>query len=180
MCSAVAGARDHPAGLRRNGRDDHQRPCRATTYICSLRYCRHVSVSDFVRWTKGRSSHKIQQEFEHIRKRYWGQRFWQRGYFSTTAGNITDDLILRCLDPHTHKHGFSPPHDPTGVSLVVVQGQILVTSLATHHRAERESHGRYLVERVEAGTCGTNLIVRRVRVGFGISALCMERTVADT
>jgi len=41
----------------------------------------------FVRRAKGRSSRKIQQEFEHIRKRYWGQRFWGRGYFSTTAGN---------------------------------------------------------------------------------------------
>ena len=29
----------------------------------------HVSVSDFVRRAKGRSSRKIQQEFEHIRKR---------------------------------------------------------------------------------------------------------------
>ena len=53
----------------------------------------HVSVSDFVRRAKGRSSRKIQQEFEHIRKRYWGQRFWQRGDFSTTSGNITDDIM---------------------------------------------------------------------------------------
>lgn len=68
----------------------------------------HVSVSDFVRRAKGRSSRKIQQEFEHIRKRYWGQRFWQRGYFSTTSGNITDDIIMRYLDRHTHKEGFSP------------------------------------------------------------------------
>ena len=68
----------------------------------------HVSVSDFVRRAKGRSSRKIQQEFEHIRKRYWGQRFWQRGYFSTTSGNITDDIIMRYLDRHTHKNGFSP------------------------------------------------------------------------
>lgn len=45
-----------------------------------------VSVSDFVRRAKGRSSRKIQQEFEHIRKRYWGQHFWRRGYFSTTSG----------------------------------------------------------------------------------------------
>jgi len=68
----------------------------------------HVSVSDFVRRAKGRSSRKIQQEFEHIRKRYWGQRFWQLGYFSTTSGNITDDIILRYLDKHGHKNGFSP------------------------------------------------------------------------
>ena len=65
-------------------------------------------ASDFVRRAKGRSSRKIQQEFEHIRKRYWGQRFWQRGYFSTTSGNITDDIIMRYLDRHTHKDGFSP------------------------------------------------------------------------
>ena len=68
----------------------------------------HISVSDFVRRVKGRSSRKIQQEFEHIRKRYWGQRFWQHGYFSTTSGNITDDIIMRYLDRHTHKQGFSP------------------------------------------------------------------------
>ena len=68
----------------------------------------HISVSDFVRRAKGRSSRKIQQEFEHIRKRYRGQRFWQRGYFSTTSGNITDDIIMRYLDRHTHKEGFSP------------------------------------------------------------------------
>ncbi|WP_206377786.1 MULTISPECIES: IS200/IS605 family transposase [Sphingobium] len=60
----------------------------------------HVSVSVFVL--------KIQQEFEHIRKRYWGQRFWQRGYFSTTSGNITDDVISRYLNKHLHKLGFQP------------------------------------------------------------------------
>ena len=52
-----------------------------------------VAASEFVRRAEGRSSRKIQQEFEHIRKRYRGERFWQRGYFSTTSGNITDDVI---------------------------------------------------------------------------------------
>ena len=60
-----------------------------------------VRVCDFVRKAKGRSSRKIQQEFEHIRKRYWGQRFWARGYFSTTSGNITDDVITAYLERHT-------------------------------------------------------------------------------
>ena len=60
----------------------------------------HIPISDFVRRAKGRSSRKIQQEFEHIRARYWGQRFWQRGYFSTTSGNITDEIIMRYLDSH--------------------------------------------------------------------------------
>lgn len=60
-----------------------------------------------IRRAKRRSSRKIQQEFEHIRKRYWGQRFGQRGYFSTTSGNITDDIIMRYPDRHTHQSGFS-------------------------------------------------------------------------
>ena len=68
----------------------------------------HIAVSDFVRMAKGRSSRKIQQEFEHIRKRYWGQRFWARGYFSTTSGNITNDVIMNYLDRHTSQNGFSP------------------------------------------------------------------------
>ena len=69
----------------------------------------HIAVSDFVRRAKGRSSRKIQQEFEHIRKRYWGQRFWARGYFSTTSGNITNETIMQYLDRHTKNanEGFS-------------------------------------------------------------------------
>ncbi|MCJ2185721.1 transposase [Novosphingobium sp. 2638] len=57
------------------------------------------------RW---RSSRKIEQEFEHVRKRNWGQHFWQRGYFSSTSGKITDDIIMRHLDRLTHKDAFSP------------------------------------------------------------------------
>ena len=68
----------------------------------------HVSVSDFVRRAKGRSSRKIQQEFEHILKSYWGQQVGGRGYFSTTVGNITEDIITAYLDRHIGKHGFSP------------------------------------------------------------------------
>ena len=68
----------------------------------------HIRVCDFVRRAKGRSSRKIQQEFEHIRKRFWGQRFWARGYFSTTSGNITDEIIVSYLEHHAARPGFSP------------------------------------------------------------------------
>jgi putative transposase len=67
-----------------------------------------LAVSELMRRVKGRSSRKIQQEFPAIRKRYWGCHFWARGYFSTTSGNITDDVILQCLEQHIAK--------PTGVS----------------------------------------------------------------
>jgi putative transposase len=47
---------------------------------------------------KGRSSHKIQREFPQIKKRYWGRHFWGRGYFSTTNGAITEDIVLHYLE----------------------------------------------------------------------------------
>jgi putative transposase len=68
----------------------------------------HVSVSDFVRRAKARSSRAIRQEFEHVRKSIWRQRFRARGCLSTTSGNITDDVIQDYLDHHARKDGFSP------------------------------------------------------------------------
>jgi len=67
-----------------------------------------LSVSDVVRRMKGRSSNKIQREFPELKKRYWGRHFWARGYFSTTSGNVTDDIILQYIEQHAHK--------PTGIS----------------------------------------------------------------
>ena len=52
----------------------------------------HLPVSEFVKRAKGRSSRKVQQEFPELRKRYWGQHFWARGYFSATSGNVTDEM----------------------------------------------------------------------------------------
>ncbi|ATW05258.1 IS200/IS605 family transposase [Sphingorhabdus sp. YGSMI21] len=77
-----------------------------------------IAVSAFVQKAKGRSSRRIQQEFEHIRKRYWGQRFWARGYFCTTSGNITDDVIMRYLEYHTNplEMASASPSEPTGAS----------------------------------------------------------------
>ncbi len=66
----------------------------------------HIAVSDFVRRVKGRSSHRVQMDIPDLRKRTWGRHFWARGYFSTTSGNITDDVILQYLREH----------EPTGAS----------------------------------------------------------------
>ena len=64
----------------------------------------HVSVSDFVKIAKGRSSRKIQQEFPEIRKKYWGCHFWGRGFFSSTSGNVTDEVINNYIDNHVDAH----------------------------------------------------------------------------
>jgi putative transposase len=59
-----------------------------------------LSMSDFMRKVKGRSSFLIQREFPALKKRYWGQRFWGRDYFSTTTGPITEDTVLQYLENH--------------------------------------------------------------------------------
>ncbi|WP_368041158.1 hypothetical protein [Leisingera sp. ANG59] len=41
----------------------------------------------------------MQRHFHAIRRRYWGCRFWGRGYFSTTNGAITEDIVLLWLPP---------------------------------------------------------------------------------
>ena len=61
----------------------------------------HISVSEFVKIAKGRSSRKIQQEFPEIRKKYWGCHFWGRGFFSSTSGNVTDEVINNYIDNGT-------------------------------------------------------------------------------
>ena len=68
----------------------------------------HLALSMVMQRIKGRSSRKIQMEYPDLRKRYWGRRFWARGYFSTTSGNVTDDVILQYLDLHSKRK-------PTGV-----------------------------------------------------------------
>ena len=61
------------------------------------------SVSDVMRRIKGATSRKIQQEFPELRKRYWGRRFWARGYFCTTSGLVTNDVILQYIESHSNK-----------------------------------------------------------------------------
>ncbi len=48
----------------------------------------NISPSEIMRRIKGRTSTKLFQEFPQLKKRYWGQHFWARGYFCVTAGGI--------------------------------------------------------------------------------------------
>ena len=60
-----------------------------------------VCVSNFVKIAKGRSSRKIHQEFPSLGKVYWGRHFWGRGFFSSTSGNVTDDMINAYINQHS-------------------------------------------------------------------------------
>ena len=74
----------------------------------------HISVSEFVKRAKGRSSRKVQQEFPELKQRYWGKHFWARGYFSATSGNVTDDVIDAYISNHYDAH---QQHDEENISL---------------------------------------------------------------
>ena len=52
-------------------------------------------------YLKGRSSKMLQSEYPQLRKRYWGQHLWARGYFCATAGTITDEMIKNYIEKHT-------------------------------------------------------------------------------
>lgn len=52
-----------------------------------------VSASNIMKRVKGRSSTKLFQEYPLLKKRYWGQHFWARGYFCVTAGELTEVMI---------------------------------------------------------------------------------------
>lgn len=74
-----------------------------------------LAPSKLVMRLKGRTSRKIQQEFPEIKKRYWGQHFWARGYFCVSAGNVTDKMIRDYLDNHSK---------PEEVKEVTVEGEL--------------------------------------------------------
>jgi len=59
-----------------------------------------VSVSKLVQKLKGKTSYKLQREFASLRKQYWGQRMWARGYFACSTGNVTDEMVKAYLKHH--------------------------------------------------------------------------------
>ncbi len=65
-----------------------------------INYLPSKSISDIVKKLKGRSSRKLQQEFQELRKRYWGQHFWAIGYGCWSTGNITDKMVNDYLEHH--------------------------------------------------------------------------------
>jgi len=57
-----------------------------------------ISVSRAVQYLKGKSSQKLLSEYGQLRKRYWGQHLWARGYWVATSGNVTDEVWKRYIE----------------------------------------------------------------------------------
>ena len=71
-----------------------------------IEYPAKLSISDFVKRLKGRSSRKIQDEYPELKKRYWGKHFWAIGYGAWSTGNITDEMVNEYLEHHRKPSNF--------------------------------------------------------------------------
>ena len=58
----------------------------------------YFSPSKIAQLLKGKSSHRLQKEFPQLRKRYWGQHLWARGYFCATVGAVTEELVKKYIE----------------------------------------------------------------------------------
>ena len=57
-----------------------------------------LSPAKMVQYIKGRSSRRLQDEFPELRKRYWGQHLWARGYFCATVGAVDEKTIREYIE----------------------------------------------------------------------------------
>jgi len=63
-----------------------------------------MPVSKALQYIKGKTSRKLLQEFEVLRKRYWGQHLWARGYFAVTVGNVNSEEVQRYIEEQEQHH----------------------------------------------------------------------------
>src|SRR5438445_13430637 len=57
-----------------------------------------LAPAKLVQFIKGRSSRRLQEEFPELRKRYWGQHLWARGYFCASVGTVDEKTILEYIE----------------------------------------------------------------------------------
>ena len=57
-----------------------------------------IAPSKIMQLLKGRSSKVMQEEFEELRKRYWGQHLWATGYFCRTVGTVTEEMVKEYIE----------------------------------------------------------------------------------
>jgi putative transposase len=58
----------------------------------------NMAPAKLAQYLKGRSSRRLQDEFPELRKRYWGQHLWTRGYFCASVGAVDEDTIKKSIE----------------------------------------------------------------------------------
>ena len=61
------------------------------------------SISDVMKWIKGKSSEKLLKKFPKLSRQYWGRHLWARGYFVSTIG-ISDEIIRKYIQGHKQEN----------------------------------------------------------------------------
>lgn len=87
-----------------------------------------LSPADLVAYLKDTSSYVLQEEFPHLKTRYWGEPMWNSDYFCATIGNSTTNEIHNYIETHplgmvydhftVHQpsfHGIAQELEPTGL-----------------------------------------------------------------
>ena len=62
-----------------------------------------IAVSGLVQRLKGRSARKMLEEFGELRRQFWGQHLWARGYFVASSGNVTDAIIAKYIESQSEQ-----------------------------------------------------------------------------
>lgn len=67
-----------------------------------------LSIAKLAQLLKGKTSRKLLTEHPELNRRFWGCHFWSRGYFATTSGAITDEIVMEYIqnqDEDSDKRG---------------------------------------------------------------------------
>ena len=56
-----------------------------------------LAISKLVQYLKGKSSYKLLQENKQLSRLFLGRHLWARGYFVSTSGNVTDEVIMEYI-----------------------------------------------------------------------------------
>jgi putative transposase len=65
----------------------------------------HLLVSQLAQSMKGKTSRKMLMEYKSLSRAFWGRHMWSRGYFAASSGNVTDEVIMKCVE----QQGLKPP-----------------------------------------------------------------------
>jgi len=57
-----------------------------------------MAPSRLMQAIKGKTSYLLLRDFRALRKAFWGQHLWARGYFAATTGNVTDEVIAKYIE----------------------------------------------------------------------------------
>ena len=63
-----------------------------------LSYPPSLPVSKLVMYLKGKTSRRMLQDYSELRKAFWGQHLWARGYFAASVGTVTDEVVKEYIE----------------------------------------------------------------------------------